>query len=448
MIFIKEKSMKNLFEISEEEKNNIRGLHESHKDKPGTSLNEQLKVKGGKFNVGFNKTEKTKSISQSSFELEPEFQKNPQFAKQWLNNEAYMGGSDAGGKNLIEKIWLPKMNDESKTNFKSMVEQEPVFTASLVYLFDPSEYKKIIVTKKNITTVIPGQDTPPNVIPIEIKFPLRVPPTTEFFKDNRSEPTIKFQSEVDSIGGILISQLKDIKTYGENLNPVFVISDISFESSASRFKNKPYEVKTKNADGFDENTMVDPGTWCDLSQARADKAINVLKNSLKNYLGDNITFDFAKENINTKGQNGDCTSGPDPYVEGQKLVKSNPKQYPDLRTVFFDENFRKDYEPYKYVKMSITYFVDPATLKIIVPGAEGVDETLKSSLYKLTFSRTDWNFDFDIDLPSIVRVPNVSKPPFGGIFTKSEQPCPTTIWQRFKNTLKGKPNPKTMNTNF
>ena len=125
------------------------------------------------------------------------------------------------------------------------------------------------------------------------------------------------------------------------------------------------------------------------------------------------------------------------------MVKSNPKQYPDLRTVFFDENFRKDYEPYKYVKMSITYFVDPATLKIIVPGAEGVDKTLKSSLYKLTFSKTDWNFDFDIDLPSIVRVPNVSKPTFGGIFTKSEQQCPTTVWERFKNTLRGKPNPKT-----
>ena len=33
--------MKNLFELSEEEKNQIRGLHESYKSKPGTSLNEQ-----------------------------------------------------------------------------------------------------------------------------------------------------------------------------------------------------------------------------------------------------------------------------------------------------------------------------------------------------------------------------------------------------------------------
>jgi outer membrane protein OmpA-like peptidoglycan-associated protein len=38
MIFIKEKSMKNLFELSEEEKNSIRGLHESYKSKPGTKL--------------------------------------------------------------------------------------------------------------------------------------------------------------------------------------------------------------------------------------------------------------------------------------------------------------------------------------------------------------------------------------------------------------------------
>ena len=38
MIFIKEKSMKNLFELSEEEKNSIRGLHESYKSKPGTKI--------------------------------------------------------------------------------------------------------------------------------------------------------------------------------------------------------------------------------------------------------------------------------------------------------------------------------------------------------------------------------------------------------------------------
>jgi hypothetical protein len=35
--------MRNLFEISEEEKNNIRGLHESYKSNPGTSLNEQCR---------------------------------------------------------------------------------------------------------------------------------------------------------------------------------------------------------------------------------------------------------------------------------------------------------------------------------------------------------------------------------------------------------------------
>jgi hypothetical protein len=46
MIFIKEKSMKNLFELSEEEKNKIRGLHESYKSKPGTSLNEQGDLTG------------------------------------------------------------------------------------------------------------------------------------------------------------------------------------------------------------------------------------------------------------------------------------------------------------------------------------------------------------------------------------------------------------------
>jgi len=38
MIFIKENSMKNIFELSQDEKNSIRGLHESYKHKPGTKL--------------------------------------------------------------------------------------------------------------------------------------------------------------------------------------------------------------------------------------------------------------------------------------------------------------------------------------------------------------------------------------------------------------------------
>ena len=69
MIFIKEKSMKNLFELSEEEKNSIRGLHESHKDKPGTSLNEQgarptgLKVEPGSFDISRTKTSQSGSLS-------------------------------------------------------------------------------------------------------------------------------------------------------------------------------------------------------------------------------------------------------------------------------------------------------------------------------------------------------------------------------------------------
>jgi hypothetical protein len=46
MIFIKENSMKNIFELSEEEKNKIRSLHESYKNKPGTSLNEQGDLTG------------------------------------------------------------------------------------------------------------------------------------------------------------------------------------------------------------------------------------------------------------------------------------------------------------------------------------------------------------------------------------------------------------------
>ena len=59
--------MKNIFELSEEEKNQIRSLHESHKDIHGTSkLNEQkagisgIKMTDpGAFNISRNKTKET-----------------------------------------------------------------------------------------------------------------------------------------------------------------------------------------------------------------------------------------------------------------------------------------------------------------------------------------------------------------------------------------------------
>jgi len=62
MIFIKENSMKNIFELSQEEKNKIRGLHESYKHKPGTKLiweqseNDELK----KLNIKINEVVSTK----------------------------------------------------------------------------------------------------------------------------------------------------------------------------------------------------------------------------------------------------------------------------------------------------------------------------------------------------------------------------------------------------
>ena len=443
--------MKNrLFDLSDEEKNRIRNLHESVKSDPTTrkTIEEQLKLKGGKFDVGLKRKTVSTSINPSDFALEDEFVKDPQFAKEYLSGDANMGAGDIGGKQTIDTKWLPKMDDKSKTNFNNMINKEPVFTASLVYSFDPSEYKKIFVSEKEIQTVTPGTDNPPQVKPIEIKFPLYVPPTTKFFEDNRSTPTAALIGEFESISQIIGGQIQEIKSYANNpeeIKPLIIIDSINFKSSANRFKNKPYEVTLPDG----TKKTVDPGDFCELSGNRATNALQKMKDILSTNIpayGGEVTFDFAKEDINTKGDNGDCTSGPDPYVEGMKLVKSNPRKYPDLGAVFKDKDFRSEYEKYKYVEISITYYVDPVTLIQLVPQPATEGEVIVSSLYKLTFTKKEWDFNFDIKLPKIIRTPKAKKPLFGGIFQKEEMGCPVSVWEKIKYRLKGKKLPKKPST--
>jgi len=436
--------MKNrLFELSEDEKSRILNLHESAKSDPSTrkSIDEQYKLTGGKFDVGLNRKTVSKTIRPADFQLDDKFVKDPQFAKEYLKGKSFTGAGDIGGKATIDEKWLPKMDDESKTNFNNMIVKEPVFTASLVYSFDPSEYKKIFVSEKEIQTVEPGTENPPKVKPIEIKFPLYVPPTTKFFEDNRSTPTAALIGEFESISKIIGEQIREIQSYGdenaEQVKPLIIIDNINFKSSANKFKNKPYEITLPDG----TKKMVNPGDFCKLSGDRANKALEKMKSILKNNVqayGGDVTFEFAKENIDTKGENGDCTSGPDPYVEGMKLVKSNPKKYPDLGAVFRDKDFRDEYEKYKYVEISITYYVDPVTLLQLVPQPDTEGDVIVSSLYRLTFTKKVWDFDFNIELPKIVKYPRARKPLFGGIFQKEEMGCPVSVWEKIKYRLKGK----------
>ena len=73
--------MKNLFELSEEEKNNIRGLHESHKSKLGTSLNEQ-DTSQKKIEIPLSATfDSGKYIIKNSEQLDPVIIKIQEFLK-------------------------------------------------------------------------------------------------------------------------------------------------------------------------------------------------------------------------------------------------------------------------------------------------------------------------------------------------------------------------------
>ena len=94
MIFIKEKSMKNLFELSEEEKNKIRGLHESYKSKLGTSLNEQTSSTpltipiGGTFASGVAEISDTSRIDTIIPQIEEYIRQFPKNTKITLSVDA------------------------------------------------------------------------------------------------------------------------------------------------------------------------------------------------------------------------------------------------------------------------------------------------------------------------------------------------------------------------
>ena len=86
--------MKNLFELSEEEKNSIRGLHESYKSKPGTSLNEQTSSTpltipvGGTFASGVAEISDTSRIDAIIPQIEEYIRKFPKNIKITLSVDA------------------------------------------------------------------------------------------------------------------------------------------------------------------------------------------------------------------------------------------------------------------------------------------------------------------------------------------------------------------------
>ena len=159
-----------------------------------------------------------------------------------------------------------------------------------------------------------------------------------------------------------------------------------------------------------------------LSTKRADASIEYLKTVLKGY----VNWDDSVVTKNTKGTNGDGSSGPDPYKEADNLIKSG--KFKDYASVFSSPGFRVKYEQYKYTKFNIEIGVVPIPGKTeVLPPEPG--KKLVEKQFKFLFFKEDTDWDFTFKLPSI-RWKYTSSGKAPGFWTFSDNVCELKWWQR------------------
>jgi hypothetical protein len=438
MIFIKEKSMKNLFELSEEEKNRIRGLHESYKSKPGTSLNEQaarptgLKVEPGSFDISRTKTSQSGQLSPKDAELpkndvdylDPNDVDDVKYAAKLLNNK------DSAEYIRVNTFIRKKIKDKkSRTAFDKIIETQPIILVNMGYKLisvvndDPNN---VMVTANRVVIEDLGEK---NTVSSEIPAP---PPitypgfnsdsvkesTSNFFADNKWVPT---QSMIDYVQKNIVEPVITIYNDAKaqtNQPPVIFLKSLNVNSSVSRFLNSIDNEGNVIPTGENPDRM----SFEVLSTKRADASIEYLKTVLKGY----VNWDDSVVIKNTKGTNGDGSSGPDPYKEADNLIKSG--KFKDYASVFSSPGFRAKYEQYKYTKFNIEIGVVPIPGKTEQP--EPIPGTVKTEKnFKFLFFKEDTDWDFTFKLPSIsFKYTSSGKTP--SFWTFSENDCELKWWQR------------------
>lgn len=448
-IYKRKTNMKNnLFELSEEEKNNIRTLHESYKSKPGTSLNEQGgRVSGIGFepgNLNFGRTTKSQSgqLSPKDAELpkddvgflDPNDSEDVKYASQLINN------TKSVEYKRIQIFIENKLKDSnSKKTFKKLKSTQPITLLNIANKIqeisgeDPKDVRVIaqqVVIEDLGEKVISSAEKPGEPAKIDyLEFPYPETPglTSDFFPNNSWTPTQDFANYVQT------QIVEPIKTVVEqaitetNQKPTLFLQYMNVDSSVSRFRNtitnsgEPIPTGTENADRMSFET---------LSNKRANASIEYIKNALSPYIniGDPMSWNSSVIKINDKGTNGDGSSGPDPYKEAEKLVKS--KQYPDIKTAFEDKTFTGPYKIYRYTKLNFSIGVIPINVaKPTEPTPPKPGDVIKENNYKFLFfyEETDWDFTFK--LPRL-RLKYTSSAKKIGPFTVNRQDCNISWWER------------------
>jgi|688.fasta_scaffold278924_1 hypothetical protein len=436
MIFIKEKSMKNLFELSEEEKNQIRGLHESYKSKPGTSLNEQgARISGvkmtdkGKFDISRTKTKETDAITGKEGVGQEDYFTDKD------NTEVlgYYNNPKSEWKSLITAyIWnkIKFWDLSSKKAYKKIMTDSPYIMFNVVAEIGRKDGDSTAIKSQRVviedlgekTTTTPAKEAAPTIIYPGFSAPPAAGNTSDFFADNSWAPTESMKTYVQTN---LVEPILDIINVAKsktNTTPVLFLSKLNVDSSVSRFLNSIDNQGTKIPPGENPDRM----SFETLSNKRADAAIQYLKEVLSPY----VNWDDTIVTKNTKGGNGDGSTGPDPYKEADSIIKNTDpnNKLKSYQSVFDSPGFRKKYEPNKFTKFDIVVGVVPIPGKTEEPEpTPGTVKTEKNFKFLFFYEDTDWNFDFN--LPKFDwKYTSSGKAP--GFWKISENVCEQKWWQR------------------
>ncbi len=424
--------MKNLFELSEEEKNSIRGLHESYKGKPGTSLNEQGgRISGiqmtdkGKFDISRTKTKETDTIT----------------GKEGVGQEDYFTDKDNAEVlklyNDPKSEWKPSITSYiwdkikfwdlgSKRAYKKIMTDAPYIMFNVVAEIGRKDGDSTAIKAQRVviedlgetTTKTLGNEASPTIIYPGFSAPPQAGKTSDFFADNSWTPTESMKTYVQTnIVAPIIDIINEAKSK-TNQTPVLFLSKLDVNSSVSRFLNSIDNKGNKIQPGNNPDRM----SFETLSTNRANAAVQYLKEVLSPY----VNWDDTIVTTNTKGENGDGSSGPDPYKEADGLIKSG--KFKDYASVFNSPGFREKYDQYKYTKFNIVVGVVPIPPKKDdkkpEPGSEKIEKNFKFMFF---YENTDWNFDFD--LPNFNwKYTSSGKAP--GFWKISESACEQKWWQR------------------
>jgi hypothetical protein len=431
--------MKNLFELSEEEKNNIRGLHESYKGKPGTSLNEQgASVKGvkmtepGKFDININRTKQSGSLdSKYDKTAEDYFDPNSTQDKEEALKYYAEGKEWTKDINLYIKDKIKWWDYSSKNIFNKVMQETPQLIFNISAQIRNSEGNSVMITAERVvledpkitTTTIPGTPgTEPEIQYVNFNADDVNKGTSDFFVDNKWEPT---QIMKDYVSINIVEPIKQI--YSEAMNktgekPVLFLNGLNIDSSVSMFLNSIDNEGNSIPSGENPNRM----SYQTLSTKRAESAISYLKEVLSPY----VNWDDSAVTKNTSGQNGDGSSGPNPYKVADSIIADKKNPLKNYKSVFDSPGFRTKYEPYKYTKFNISIGVVPIRKIKPEPGKEPTpDKVLQDKTLKVLFFRDDTDFDFTLKLPKFDwKYSNSAKAP--GFWKVDTSKCKLKWWEK------------------